>query len=159
VAAVGVGVLLALAYYARFVPLALAQLPRVLQGSGAAAGATAARPLVEVLRQWGLPVMALAAAGLPRPRAGGLDRDLAAYWTAGLALAVLAAASPLDVRYLHALGLPLAVAAAEGSFVLWGKGAAGRIAVLALAAAQVALAARNLVEALLWRYRPWESVP
>jgi hypothetical protein len=154
VASVGAGLGLALAYYARFVPLVLEQLPRVLQGGGAPGAPAAGGPVVDLVRQWGVPAIAVAAVGLPRPGRNGLDRDLSAYWTAGAALALVGLASPLDVRYLHALGLPLAVAVSEGAFRLWSLGLAGRISVVALALAQAAAAARNVLEALLWRYRP-----
>lgn len=154
VAAVGAGLGLALAYYAGFVPLVIEQLPRALEGAGTPGGSAVGGPLVELVGQWGLPAAALAAAGLPRPGRSALDRDLAGYWTAGAALALVGLSSPLDVRYLHALGLPLAVAAAEGAFWLWSIGLAGRIAAVALALAQVVAAVRTVVEALLWRYRP-----
>jgi hypothetical protein len=153
-AAVGVGLGLALAYYARFVPLVLAQLPRAWDGSGTPSGPAGTSPLVDVVRQWGVPAIALAAVGLGGIRKNAPDRDLAAYWTAGAALFLIGLASPLDVRYLHALGLPLAVAAAEGVYRLFSLGLAGRIAAVALAAAQLLAAARNMVEAVLWRYRP-----
>jgi len=58
------------------------------------------------------------------------------------------------VRYLHALGLPLAVAAATGTVRLWSRGVLGRMAAVALWLAQALLACRDLVEAVLWRYRP-----
>jgi MYXO-CTERM domain-containing protein len=153
-AAVGVGLGLAFAYYARFVPLVLAQLPRLLEGTGASAGPAATSPLIDVVRQWGAPAIALGAAGVWRTRRNALDRDLAAYWTAGAALFLVGLASPLDVRHLHALGLPLAVAVAEGAYRLWSLGVAGRIGAVALALAQMVAAARNMGEALLWRYRP-----
>jgi hypothetical protein len=157
-ASVGVGVGVAVLYYAQFAPLVIAQLPRLWEGAsagpaGAASGGGLA-PLLSIAGQWGLPVIGLALAGPPRPREGPLDRDLAAYWGAGLALALVAAVTPLDVRYLHALGLALAVAAATGTLRLWSRGMLGRIAVVALWLAQALLAGRNLFEAVLWRYRP-----
>lgn len=153
-ASIALGLGLSFLYYAQFAPLLAAQLPRLGEGYGTPGGPATAAPLLDLLRQWSLPVVVLAAAGLPRWRHGALDRDLIAYWAAGAALAAVALASPLDVRYLYALGVPLAVAAAEGSFRLWSHGVAGRAAVVALAVAQAALAGRNLVEAVLWRYRP-----
>jgi hypothetical protein len=158
IASVGAGLGAAILYYAHFAPLAIAQLPRLWEGSSAGpAGATsggAVAPLLAIAGQWGIPVIGLALAGLPRPREGLLERGLAAYWGAGLALALVALVSPLDVRYLHALGVPLAVAAATGTVGLWSRGFLGRIATAALWLAQAVLAGRNLVEAVLWRYRP-----
>jgi len=158
-ASVGVGLGVAILYYVQFAPLVIAQLPRLWEGSAAGPGPATAgggpvAPLLSIAGQWGLPVIGLALAGLPRPREGPLDRDLAAYWGAGLALALVALSSPLDVRYLHALGLALAVAAASGTVRLWSRGILGRMAAVALWFAQALLAGRNLVEAVLWRYRP-----
>lgn len=156
-ASVGAGLGVAVLYYAQFAPLVIAQLSRLWEGSSARpAGAPngAAPPLLAMAGQWGIPVIALALAGLPRPRNGSLGRDLAAYWSAGLALALVAFVSPLEVRYLHALGPVVAVAAAAGTVRLWSRGMLGRFAAVALWLAQALLAGRNLVEAVLWRYRP-----
>jgi hypothetical protein len=150
----GAGLGLAAMYYAAFLPIVAEQLPRLGEGSSGGRGlAAAAAPFVAVFRQWGLPVTLLAAAGLPWPRRDALDRDLSAYWVAGGVLALVALVSPLEVRYLHALGLPLAAAAGQGAVRLWSKGALGRIVVVALAVAQAAIAGRNLAEAVLGRYR------
>jgi hypothetical protein len=140
-------------YYAQFLPLVIAQLPRLGEGGPAGPGRGLTAPLVAAIRQWGLPVIALAVAGLPRPRSRALDRDLTAYWGAGVVLAVASLVSPLDVRYLHALAIPLAVAVAEGCVRLWSRGSVGRIAVAALSLAQVVVAGRNVAEAVLSRYR------
>jgi hypothetical protein len=153
-AAVGVGLGLSLLYYGQFTTLVLAQLSRLGEGFGSPGAAAAAGPLMDLLTQWGLPILLLALAGRPRRRSTTLDRDLVGYWAAGLSLALVAMATPLDVRYLHALGLPLAVAAAEGGAALWSKGLAGRIVAASLGLAQTFLAGRNVVEAMLWRYRP-----
>jgi hypothetical protein len=154
--ALGVGLAVAFLYYARFAPLVLQQLPRVGEGGDAA------RPLWSAFvrqgrlaaAQWGLPAIALALLGLPRLRRGGLDADLVAYWLAGAALAALALLSPLEVRYLHALTLPLAVAVGTGADRLLGRGRwAGALAV-ALLCGQTALAGAGIVEGVLYRYRP-----
>ena len=70
-----------------------------------------------------------------------------------VALASLAIASPLEVRYLYALSLPLAVAAACGVMALWRRAAWGRALAGILLLAQAALALRQWIEALLLRYR------
>ena len=98
--------------------------------------------------------MVLAAFGRPRPARGALDRDLAAYWIAGGLWVVPAIVTPLDVRYLYALTLPVAVAATWGLAALAARGASGRLAGAVLFAAQCALAARGIAEAVLYRYRP-----
>ena len=157
--ALAVGLILALAYYSSFWRLIAGQVPRLLEGAGQGRGAS--RGTWDAVRlqawgaigQWGLPAMVLAVLGRPRPARSLLDRDLAAYWIAGAALVVPAIVTPLDVRYLHALTLPLAVAAAWGLAELPGRGMAGRIAGAVLIAAQCALAARGIVEAVLHRYR------
>jgi hypothetical protein len=103
--------------------------------------------------RWGLPAIALAAAGAPwRPR-DALDRRLAAFWIAGLVMAVLAVTTPVEVRYVYALTLPLAVAAATGALRLAGRGPMGRTAAALLVLAQVWVAALAIGEALFSRYR------
>jgi hypothetical protein len=92
--------------------------------------------------------------GWPALRRQGLDRDLLAFWLAGVALAVVAAATPLEVRYLHALTLPVAVAAGVGLDRLWSRGWAARSAGLALGLWQAALAGQGILEGVVSRYRP-----
>lgn len=155
-AAVAVGLALAAAYYARFVPLILAQLPRLAEGGGrggSGLGAALLSPLTGAATQWGIPALLLALAGLPRPSTGTLGRDLTALWLAGAALAVAAVVSPLEVRYLYALAPVLSVAAATGAAALWVKGTFGRALAAALLLGQLVLAGRHLAEALLARYR------
>ena len=162
VAAAGVGLAAAALYYARFVPLMLGQVPRMLEGGGQGRGAS--RGALDALRlqvaavagQWGLPVLVLAAIGRPRPRESRitLDRDLAAYWVAGAVLAVPAILTPLDVRYLYALTVPLAAAAGAGLVRLRERGHAGALTAWLLLAAQAAWGLRGLVEAIALRYRP-----
>ena len=157
--ALGVGLVLALAYYASFWRLIADQVPRLLEGGGQGRGASRGMwdalrlQLLGAVEQWGLPAIVLAALGRPRPARSVLDRDLAAYWMAGAALILPAVLTPLDVRYLYALTVPLAVAAAWGLGVLSTRGTAGRMAGALLIGLQAALAARGIVEAVLQRYR------
>src|SRR5207249_6153842 len=144
----------------RFVPLVLSQLPRLAEGGGQGRGASrgpvdALKLLVlGVLGRWGAPALVLAALGRPRPGRSALDRDLAAYWAAGAVLAVPAIFSPLDVRFLYALTVPLAAAGGAGLVLLRGRGRAGALAAWLLPALQAALGPRSLVEAVAVRYRP-----
>jgi hypothetical protein len=105
------------------------------------------------VEQWGAPALVLAALGRPRTARSLLERDLAAYWITGAALVLPAVLTPLDVRYLYALTLPLAVAAAWGLGALAVRGTAGRVAGALLFGLQAALAARGILEAVLHRYR------
>jgi hypothetical protein len=83
-----------------------------------------------------------------------LERDLAAYWAAGAALALPAILTPLDVRYLYALTVPLAAAGAAGLVRLGQRGRTGALAAWLLLACQAAWGLRGLVEAVALRYRP-----
>lgn len=157
--AVGVGLGLALLYYSSFWRMAVDQLPRLLEGGGQGRGASRGAwdavwmQLVGIVQQWGAPALILAAIGRPRRGRSLLDRDLVAYWVAGAALALPAVLTPLDVRYLHALTLPVAVAGAWGLAVLAARGPAGRLAGALLFGLQCALAAGGILEAVLHRYR------
>jgi hypothetical protein len=169
--ALALGVIATGLYYGSFGSLVADQVPRLLEGPGrgrASPGMIALLGLqVErVVDQWGWPALILGLVGalFARPRGepleadrrvrNGLDRDLAAFWGAGLVLAAAALASPLEVRYLYALTLPLALASAAGATFLWDGGAVRRTVAGVALAAQVVLAARGLVEAVLYRYRP-----
>jgi hypothetical protein len=160
--AVGAGLAVAALYYARFVPLVLGQLGRLLEGGGQGRGASRGAldalrlQLWGIVRQWGAPILALAVVGRPRPRESGtmLERDLAAYWAAGAALALPAILTPLDVRYLYALTVPLAAAGAAGLVRLGQRGRTGALAAWLLLACQAAWGLRGLVEAVALRYRP-----
>jgi hypothetical protein len=103
-----------------------------------------------------LPAIVLAAIGRPRPRTAGteLDRDLAAYWAAGAALALPPILTPIDVRYLYALTVPLAAAAGAGLVRLRDRGRPGAAAATLLFALQAAWGVWGLVEAVVIRYRP-----
>jgi hypothetical protein len=156
-AACGLGV--AALYYARFVPLMVEQLPRLLEGGGQGRGAS--RGTLDVLRlqllgilgQWGLPAIILAVVGRPRWRASPLDRDLVAYWAAGAVLALPAMFTPVDVRYLYALTVPLAAAGGAALGKLREGGRGGALAAALLLGAQAAWGLRGLVEAVAQRYR------
>ncbi len=153
------GLAIAVAYYGSFWPLIAEQLPRLLegagQGRGASVGVTGALrlQLLGPIEQWGVPVLLLAWWGRPRRPLDHLDRQLAAFWLAGAALFLLALVSPLEVRYLYALTLPVAVAAAKGFFILQGRTLPWRVGAWLLVAVQVAFAADRLIEAVLHRYR------
>jgi hypothetical protein len=154
-----VGLALAGAYYLQFAPLVLRQLPRLREGGGQGRGGS--RGALGVLRlqawgvvgQWGPGALALAVMGHPRRTGDALDRDLRAAWLAGAALALLAVVSPLEVRYLYALTVPLAVAAGAGALRLTRKGLGGRLVAGLLVLAQAAQAWANAADALLRRYR------
>jgi len=157
--ALTVGLSLAALYYLQFADLMASQLPRLLEGGGQARGASRTSwdvlrfQVVSLLGQWGAPAVLLAILGRPRLSRGSLPRDLACFWIAGGLLAALAVVSPLDVRYLYALTVPVAVAAAEGVVAGWSRGLVARLVVLGLLSLQLALAGRGLLEALLLRYR------
>src|SRR5205814_8353086 len=102
---------------------------------------------------WGLPALVLAWIGRPR-RDGRYERDLAAYWLAGLALAVPAILSPLQVRYLYGLTAAVALSAAAGAARLETASGGARVAGRTLVALQIALGAHAIAEALFTRYRP-----
>jgi hypothetical protein len=159
--AAGLGLVLAAAYYAHFAGLIWEQVPRLLEGGGQGRGASRsawdalALQALTVRGQWGLPAIVLA--GLGRPRAAGesrYERDLAAYWLAGLALAVPAIVSPLEVRYVYGLTAAVALSAGAGAARLHAAGGARRLAGWVLVLAQIALGTRAIVEALVLRYRP-----
>jgi hypothetical protein len=149
-----VGLGLAGLYYLHFWPLVAEQLPRLSEGSGREGGPGVWDALWSqaraALQQWGLPAIILALLGRPHPSGDGLDRELGAYWAAGALLAAAAVVSPLEARYLYALGVPLAIAAAQGSpsAPRWRTVLSG-----VLLALQAALAVRGVAEALVHRYR------
>jgi hypothetical protein len=159
--AAGMGLLAAAAYYAHFGGLVWEQIPRLLEGGGQGRGASrsawdAARlQVLGAVGQWGLPAIVLAWLGRPRPRDGGqYDRALAAYWMAGLALAIPAIVSPLEVRYLYGLTAAVALGAGAGAARLEAAGGPRRWVARSLVVAQVALGARAIAEAVVVRYRP-----
>jgi len=157
--ALGLGLGLALLYYAAWLPLVLEQLPRLLEGGGQGRGAS--RGPLDVLRlqslgavgQWGPGALALALCGLPRGGWDRLDRALVAAFVAGAALALLALVSPVEVRYLYFLSLPVAICAARGMVRLSGRGRAGLGAALVALAFQAWVAFGALREAVFLRYR------
>jgi hypothetical protein len=146
----------AVAYFASFAPMVTAQLARLGEGAGPSGGgviAAVARQGMGLMGQWGLPVLALAVLGLPRSTRDRLDRDLVAWWVAASVLLVLALVSPLDVRWIYALGPVAAVAAATGFARRWHSARITRIAGLVLLAVQAALAAWTAAVAIWLRYR------
>ena len=156
-AALGLGLGLAALYYAHFVPLIVAQLPRLLEGGGRGASAGAwqafAAQAFGVLGQFGPAALVLGFLGRPR-EANGLDLDLRAYWVAGVALFAAALVSPLEVRYLYALTVPMAVAVGAGWERLWAKRRIGATLAWLLLAALVWWGAIEIREAVVQRYRP-----
>jgi hypothetical protein len=142
-------------YYSHFVPLVIEQLPR-LAGRGGA-GASGLSAVVgqsrTALDQWGLAAALLGALGVLRGRFAEWRPALAAWGLAGLALAFAALVSPLEVRYLYALTLPLAVVAAEGVEWLLARGPGGAVLAGLLLSWQACLAIQGVVEGILHRYR------
>jgi hypothetical protein len=159
-AALTFGGLALVLYYVQFWPLVRDQLPRLIGAGTGSAGpdhvgwSRALQQLRGAFEQWGAPALVLAVIGRPRPRATSLERDLTAFWWAGAALALVAVFSPLEVRYLYALTVPLAVAAASGADRLVSRGRFGAGLAAALVGAQVWLAVAGLHDALVHRYRP-----
>jgi hypothetical protein len=165
VLALAVGMGLAVAYYLPHVPLVAAQLPRLFEGGGHGTEApgilrSAGSQLRGAVLAWGAAAILLAWVGRPRPRRGepddarALDRDLAAWWIACAALALPAILSPLEVRYLYALTVPVAVAAGRGAVVLHRRGPPQADFAYGLVAAQLVIGGSNIAQALLSRYRP-----
>lgn len=152
--AVGAGLLASAAYYAAFVPLVAGQLGRLGEGGGPGGegfAAALARQVLGALAQWGAPAMALMAFAPPEPDDAG--RDLRALWLAGGVLCLVALASPLDVRYLYALTLAVAAAAAAGAQRLVAEGGARRALAVLGTAALAAQGALGIAQALWQRYR------
>ncbi len=155
--ALGLG--LAALYYARHAGLVLEQAPRVLegggQGRGAAVGFTGAvlQQALTALREWGAPALCLALFARWRGPFSGIERDVRAYALGAAALLLPALVSPVEVRYVLALGPAVACLAAEGALRLAARGWRGALLAMALAGLQCWLAAGNLAQALLERYR------
>jgi hypothetical protein len=157
--ALAIGLGMSIGYYIQFLPLIAQQAPRLLEGPGTQGSSLGVWGAVvtqveRAIEAWGLPAIALAVLGRPRLRGSGREREFAALWLTGGVLLIVAMASPLEVRYLYALTLAVAVAAAGGLLRLWERGTLGRLAALGLLAAQATLASRGVLEALLVRYRP-----
>jgi hypothetical protein len=157
--AVALGLGVAGLYYLHFAGLVLEQAPRLLEGGGQ--GRDAAIGVWGVLQaqlsgvrgQWGLPALMLACWGWPRRASAGVGNPLGAYWLAGALLLIPALLTPLEVRYLYALTLPLAAAAGLGLQRLNQAGGARRALAWLLFAAQLAIAVQGILEAVLHRYR------
>lgn len=153
--AVLVGLLVAALYYAHFLPLVLDQIPRLAEtGPGPRPWlASALRQGRSALEAWGLPALILATVGVFRGGPPALRRGLLAWGLSGALLAMAAALSPLEVRYLYALTFPLVVAAAEGLEGLLARGRVGTGVAVLLVLWQAFLAAAGIVEGVLHRYR------
>jgi hypothetical protein len=134
-AVAGAGAVLS-AYYLSFLPLILEQLPRLLEGGAGGRTLGILGPLLhqatEVAGRWGWPVLILVPLGFPRSARDEPDRTLLAGWAMGAVLLLAAAVSPVEVRYLYALGFAAAWAAASGAARLWAGGVLGRVAAAAL---------------------------
>ncbi len=156
-AALGLGLGLAAAYYAHFVPLIGAQLPRLLEGGGRGPSTGVwqvfAAQAFGLFGQFGPAALVLGFLGRPR-EASGLDRDLRGYWASGLLLFAAALVSPLEVRYLYALTVPMAVAVGAGWERLRAQRGVGATLAWLLLAGLVSWGALEIREALLERYRP-----
>ncbi|HJS58130.1 MAG TPA: hypothetical protein VKA01_08510, partial [Vicinamibacteria bacterium] len=152
----GLGV--AACYYAHYVGLIVAQVPRMMEGGGQGRGTAIGfggalwQQASTVLRELGIPVLVLLL--FARFKGGlELERDLRAFACGAAALALPAVISPLEVRYVLALGPAVAWFAAEGAWRLLGDGWMGRLAASGLLLSQAVLGVHNLVHALLFRYR------
>ncbi|MGE0456153.1 MAG: hypothetical protein AB7O37_22610 [Vicinamibacteria bacterium] len=145
-------------YYSGFARLVIEQLPRLAEG-GSGRGTLAPldallAQLGSVRGQWGLPLVALALAGVWGARVEpGHRHGLLPFWVAGLALLAVATFSPLEVRYLYALSPLLALEAAAGLDWLLGRPRLRAVGWLLVLGAGWSLAALAR-DALLSRYRP-----
>jgi hypothetical protein len=156
--ALAVGLGLTALYYGHFVGLVVEQLPRLAEGAGRGASQPWSDVLCLQLKWiawvwWGFPAVLLALLGLPRPGQGRLDRSLVAFWLGGGVLFVAGLVSPVEVRYLYALTLPLAFAVASGYAWLASKGQALRALGLMAVLGQVALVVGTMIERIFMHYR------
>jgi hypothetical protein len=150
--AVSIGFALVGAYYLSFTRLILDQLPRLYEGGH---GRTSTGSVFQALTiqasdafwQWGLPVLLLAFSWLIPTFSRKLDEGgdplrsrIHAQLFAGLILAALAVFSPLEVRYIYALTIPLALMAGARVDTLLDRGRWAVILAGALIAAQAILA-------------------
>jgi hypothetical protein len=97
--------------------------------------------------------MLLAVLGRWRAPLASTERDVRGYALGAAALLLPALASPLEVRYLLALGPAVAILAADGARRLAVRRPGGALVSTVLVCGQLVLAARNLLEAVLERYR------
>ena len=156
--ALAAGLGLAGLYYLHFLRLMTSQLARVLEGGRGGGGpgllATAGGQLLLLLHEWGEPavIAVLLGAATMRLRRGSLPRPFFALWASGGVLALVAILSPLEVRYLYALAPAVALLAADG--LLWLRGQRmGKLLAFVLLLIQAGLAARGLVQAVVFAYR------
>jgi hypothetical protein len=106
-------------YYLHYLPLVFEILPRLTEGGGSGRQPVGTAGVLwlqaqDALGRWGIPATLLAALGLPSRRSGDADRLLLATWWTGAVLLIVAAVSPIEVRYIYALGFAVAVAASRG---------------------------------------------
>jgi hypothetical protein len=151
------GLAIAALYYSHFLPLVLEQIPHLAERSGTARPwvGSMARQVRAAVEQWGIPAMALGTLGLGVFHRAPLDlrRGLGAWALAGASLGVVAIVSPVEVRYLYALTLPVAVVAAVGADWLVERGPGGVALAALLLLWQLVLAGQGIALGLVHRYR------
>jgi hypothetical protein len=156
VVALGVGFGLSALYYFGYFELITTQLPRLLEGSGGGAAglSNVGGRLLSAAMGFGLPVLLLSAAGLMDRSDGDGDigRDLRYAAVGGLLLGLVAAVSPLEVRYLPAVSPALCLLSANGIQWLWKRRYGGWLADLLLTL-QAGLFTYALYTALYIAYR------
>ncbi len=146
-------------YYSHYAGLVLEQAPRLLEGGGQGRGGGAGfaghltSQTLAFVEKCGVVALLLAAAARWRGPVSPLERDVRAYTLGAFAMFLVALVSPLEVRYVLALGPGLALLAAEGALRLADRNPVGRLAVAALLLVQALLAIRAIVESVLYRYR------
>jgi hypothetical protein len=158
VMALAVGLGLAAAYYLQFLTMVMDQVPRVVQGGGAAGAGFVlglAGQMKHLAREWGIPALLLALVGLrARPFARGerAVRSLAALALAGVPFLLAAAGSALEVRYLYAVAPVVALLSAEGVMAGARQPMLGILAAVGVVV-QAAIALTGIARATYERYR------
>ncbi|MBN2370822.1 MAG: hypothetical protein JXO72_10050 [Vicinamibacteria bacterium] len=151
--ACSIGIIAIVLYYSHFTRLVAGQVPRLLDSAGGT-GIPLMRRLYSQLHGmswewWSLPAAALAWFGRPRNRHAALDAGLIGYWLAGVVLLVAAVMTPLEVRYLYALTVAVALCAARGFLALSDGSRLGKLAGGLLVAGHFAIGAVLLGDRLL----------
>jgi hypothetical protein len=148
-----IGMVIVVAYYAPFVRLVIGQLPRILESGGGTETPLAQRLYYQLhgmfWEWWSTPALALAWFGRPRNRNESLGAGLIGYWLTGAVLLLVAVTTPLEVRFLYALTVAVALCAARGSMALWGRARFGRVVSGLLVAGHLALGIVFLGDRLL----------
>jgi hypothetical protein len=154
--AVVVGLGLAALYYVQFLGVMTSQLPRLLEGSGAGPDlvSSAALQVRRLVLDWGWPAAGAALLGIATAGSRRVDsmQPFRGLWIAGTILALVAVATPLEVRYLYALAPAAAVLAADALQRMSAR-RGGRLLVAGLLLVQGGLAAAGIVRAVLFNYR------